>query len=60
MEEGERNSKYFFSLEKRNAEMCLIRMLKINDIVTEDLVMISKLVSKYYTDIYSLKEDQDN
>ncbi len=60
MEEGERNSKYFFNLEKRSAEINLIRKLKINSTVTEDLGMISEFVSKYYADIYSLGEDQDN
>ncbi len=59
MEEGERNSKYFFNLEKRSAETNLVRKLKINSTVTEDLGMISEFVTKY-ADIYSLGEDQDN
>lgn len=49
---------FFFNLERRGTEINLIKRLKINDIVTEDVGMISKFVSKYYAD--SIGEDQDD
>ncbi len=55
MEEGERNSKYFFNLEKRSAETKLVRKLKMNSrLLLLKTGMISEFVTKYYADIYSL------
>lgn len=40
--------------------MNLIRRLKISDVVTEDLNVISNFISTYYTDICTLEEYQKN
>lgn len=59
LEEGEKNSMYFFYLEKRNAELNSVLTLNINGEVSEDHVKISNYISTFYQTLYS-KEDDGN
>lgn len=52
LEDGERNSKYFFNIEKRNKRNSLTK-LNINNSVTEDYNII-KYVSKFYKHLYKI------
>lgn len=52
LEQGERNSSYFFALEKRNRKRNNIVTLKINDNVTINLSDISKYVNSFYSNVY--------
>lgn len=53
MEAGEKNTKYFFSLEKRNREITSINKLVINDATNENPKDVSKFVSQFYSKLYS-------
>ena len=48
LEEGERNTKYFYNLEKRNANFPSIFKLKVNGQVSEDPSVISSCVANFY------------
>lgn len=48
LEEGEKNSRYFFNLEKRNNELNSVLKLSINGDMSEDLVKISNHISTFY------------
>lgn len=53
LEEGEQNSRYFFSLEKYRSTNNSIRKLNVNGAITEDHRIISEFCSKFYKDLYS-------
>lgn len=52
LEQGEKNSSYFFALEKRNRKRNNIVSLKINDNITNNPSDISKCVCSFYSNIY--------
>ncbi len=52
LEQGEKNSSYFFALEKRNRKRNNIVSLKINDNITNNPSDISKYVYSFYSNIY--------
>ncbi len=49
LEEGERNSSYFFALEKRNGKRKSLSALNIDGAVCKDIVQISNFVSSLYS-----------
>lgn len=51
LELGERNSSYFFALEKRNQKRNNISALKINDTITTNHLEISNYVGSFYSNI---------
>lgn len=53
IEHGERNTKYFHNLEKRNVSVNSIYKLKINDQISEDPSKISNFVEDFYKKLYS-------
>lgn len=55
IEEGEKNSSYFFNLEKHRQTKKKISKLNINGMVTEDLSLINKEVRDFYTNLYCSK-----
>lgn len=57
MEHGERNTKYFHNLEKRNININSIFKLKINEQISEDPKLISNFTKEFYEKLYS---DQHN
>ena len=59
-EEGERNSKYFFNIEKRNSYKKSINKLKTsNNSVTEDQKTILEEMTSFYKSLYSKQELED-
>ncbi|CAJ1069845.1 unnamed protein product [Xyrichtys novacula] len=61
LEQGEKCTKYFFSLEKRNYEMSSLCKLKIHDAVCENEKLISQYVARFYEKLYMtdlLNEDK--
>lgn len=48
LEEGERNSRYFFALEKRNGQR-----IDIDGVISEDQRVISDFVAKFYGGLYT-------
>ena len=59
-EEGERNSKYFFNIEKRNSYKKSINKLKTSDnSVTESQETILKEMKLFYKNLYSKQELED-
>lgn len=53
IEKGEKNTKYFFGLERRNAEYNTITNLSVNGSITNNHKVISKHVASFYQDLYS-------
>lgn len=53
IEEGEKNTTYFYGLEKSRQSKKRICKLKINDIVIEDPSQINEEVQLFYSDLYS-------
>jgi len=53
LEFGEKNSTYFFNLEKRRGELKRISTLNINGNLTSDEGKISKFVSDFYQRLYT-------
>ncbi len=53
LEFGERNSTYFFNLEKRRGDLKRISALDVNGILTSDEAKISKFVADFYQQLYS-------
>jgi len=51
LEEGEKNSKYFFNLEKRNTELSTLKRLLIDDKISTDSNEISQFVTNFYKKI---------
>ena len=64
MEEGEKNTKYFMSLEKRNAKKKNLHRLKCgNKIITEETEVLTEVVNFYqelYTSKHVNKDELDN
>ena len=59
--EGEKNSKYFLSLEKRHYKNGVISQLKLGD--NEFAISDKEILSEceiFYKNIYSFKADYDN
>ncbi len=52
LEQGEKNTKYVFNLEKRSVEMSSLNNLLINNIVSEDQKEISQYVTQFYKHLY--------
>lgn len=52
LEQGEKCTKYFFNLEKRNHEISSLCKLKINDTVYEDGKLISQFAVSFYEKLY--------
>lgn len=52
IEYGEKNTRYFYALEKRNGERLSINKLRINGTITEDLSTVSKHISEFYQSLY--------
>ena len=62
-EEGERNSKYFFNIEKKNSYKKAINKLKMSDnSITENQETILEEMKSFYKNLYSKQalEDGDN
>jgi hypothetical protein len=56
-EMGERNTKFFLSLEKRNYKnKCITKLLDENDEIVEDSDKILEFQDKYYKNLYSNKK----
>lgn len=53
MERGEKNSRYFFNMEKRRNEINSIRKLDIGEKISEDSKEISNYISAFYEKLYS-------
>ncbi len=53
MEAGEKNTKYFFILEKRNREITSVNKLVINGPTNENPTDVSNFVSQFYSKLYS-------
>ncbi len=60
LEEGERNSSYFFVLEKRNGNRKPLSALNIDGAVCKDLVQIYNFVTHLYSNLYSSKCDANS
>ena len=63
LEEGEKATKYFFNLEKRNYNRKTINEIKLeNEETTTDEKQILSMIKEYYNDLYYSKttETQDN
>lgn len=60
LEEGEKNSSYFFSLEKRNGQRKALTSLNIHGTKSNDPTSISKFVAAFYTDLYSSRFNLSN
>jgi len=57
LEEGEKNSKYFFNLEKRNTELTTLKRLLTDDKISTDSNEISQFVTNFYKKLYTKDED---
>lgn len=57
LEEGEKNTKYFFNLEKRNAELTTIAKLKINEQISENMKDITTYITDFYKKLYTREEN---
>uniref|UniRef100_A0A3P9LHW9 Reverse transcriptase domain-containing protein n=1 Tax=Oryzias latipes TaxID=8090 RepID=A0A3P9LHW9_ORYLA len=53
LEQGEKCTKYFFNLEKRNFEISCIRQIKIGNSISEDTKKVSQYVAKFYQRLYT-------
>lgn len=52
LEQGEKNSSYFFALEKRNRKRNNLTTLKIDNNITSNSLDISRYVGTFYSNIY--------
>lgn len=55
MEAGEKNTKYFFGLEKRNREITSVNKLIIDGLTNDIPKDISCFVNQFYSKLYSSK-----
>ena len=56
-EEGERNSRYFFNIEKRNSNFKSINRLELeNNTITEDPILILQEMKHFYESLYKGKD----
>ena len=53
LEEGEKNSSYFFALEKRNGQRKALTSLNINGTKSNDPMLITEFVADFYKGLYS-------
>lgn len=60
LEEGEKNSSYFFALEKRNGKKKAITALNIDGVICKDPIQISKFVTEFYSNLYSSNFDANS
>ena len=59
-EEGERNSRYFFNLEKRNSNLKSINRLELeNNTITEDPTLILQEMKHFYESLYKGNDVQN-
>ncbi len=58
-EEGEKNSSYFFALEKRNYKCKSLSALNINNTLCKDPVQISDVISSFYENLYKSEFQED-
>ena len=56
-EHGEKNSKYFFNLEKRNHVKKHIRKLRLSDVITTDPFEILDAEKTFYESLYKSRQD---
>lgn len=59
IDEWERNTSYFFALEKRNYKRKSITALKINNVLCKDPITISSFVNSFYENLYSSQFQED-
>ena len=59
-EHGEKNSKYFFNLEKRNHIRKHIRKLHVSGVITTDPFKIGEAQADYYKKLYKSRETDLN
>ena len=59
-QEGEKSTKYFYSLEKRNYNKKTIRKLNIDGVITENPKHILEEQKSFYKDLYTSKETHEN
>ena len=52
LEEGEKNTSYFFALEKRNFKRKSLSALNIDGVPSKDPKLISNFVTKFYRNLY--------
>ncbi len=52
IEEGEKNSYYFFSLEKQRQKKKKIQKLNINDTIVENQDQINEKIQAFYSNLY--------
>lgn len=55
LEEGEKNSSYFFALEKRNGQRKMLNSLNIDGTICNDAILISKHIYNFYKELYTSK-----
>uniref|UniRef100_W5NLN7 Reverse transcriptase domain-containing protein n=1 Tax=Lepisosteus oculatus TaxID=7918 RepID=W5NLN7_LEPOC len=55
LEEGEKNSKYFYNLEKKNGDYTSLSKLNIDGCETQNPLEISRYVSDFYGKLYTSK-----
>uniref|UniRef100_A0A3Q2ZQW8 exodeoxyribonuclease III n=1 Tax=Kryptolebias marmoratus TaxID=37003 RepID=A0A3Q2ZQW8_KRYMA len=60
IEDGEKNSSYFFNLEKQRQPKKKIGKLLINGSITEDPDLINLTIKKFYSDLYCSKYSESN
>lgn len=60
LEKGEKNTKYFHNLEKRNAKINSIFKLNINQHISEDPKKISDFVEDFYRKLYTEPDSGHN
>ncbi len=58
LEEGEKNTSYFFALEKRNYKRNNITSLKINNSITSSPTDLANHTFQFYSDLYSSNYNQ--
>lgn len=59
IEQGEKNSSYFYGLEKRRQNKKCITKLYKNGNITQDSVQITEEVNKFYSNLYKTKFQRD-
>ncbi len=52
LEMGEKNSKYFFNLEKRRVEVNAIKKMKIGGVICEDKKLIASHITEFFGNLY--------
>lgn len=60
MEEGEKNCRYFFGLEKRKIQNSLLKKLRIEDTICTDITGVSDFVTNFYKNLYKAVHHPDS